>query len=48
MVDVDLDQIGSGAVKPPAIRHYKLSQAVEAHRLSEACQLQGKLVLEVH
>jgi NADPH:quinone reductase-like Zn-dependent oxidoreductase len=37
----------AGAVWPPAITRYKLSQAAEAHRVSEGRHLQGKLVLEV-
>jgi NADPH:quinone reductase-like Zn-dependent oxidoreductase len=37
----------AGAVWPPAITRYKLSQAVEAHRVSEGRHLQGKLVLIV-
>jgi NADPH:quinone reductase-like Zn-dependent oxidoreductase len=38
--------LASGAVWPPAITRYKLSQAAEAHRVSEGRHLQGKLVLE--
>ncbi len=37
----------AGAVSPPTIRRYKLSDAAEAHRVSEARHLQGKLVFEV-
>ena len=37
----------AGAVWPPAITRYKLSQAAEAHRVSEGRHLQGKLVLEM-
>jgi NADPH:quinone reductase-like Zn-dependent oxidoreductase len=36
-----------GAVRPPTIIRYKLAAAAEAHRVSEARHLQGKLVLEV-
>jgi NADPH:quinone reductase-like Zn-dependent oxidoreductase len=36
-----------GAVRPPAITEYKLADAAEAHRVSEARHLQGKLVLMV-
>lgn len=36
-----------GAVRPPTIARYKLADAAEAHRVSEARHLQGKLVLEV-
>jgi NADPH:quinone reductase-like Zn-dependent oxidoreductase len=37
----------AGAVRPPAIRHYKLADAAEAHKVSEGRHLQGKLVLDV-
>ena len=37
----------AGAVRPPAIHPYKLADAAEAHRVSEARHLQGKLVLEI-
>jgi NADPH:quinone reductase-like Zn-dependent oxidoreductase len=36
-----------GAVWPPAITRYKLSDAAEAHRVSEGRHLQGKLVFVV-
>lgn len=36
-----------GAVRPPTIVRYKLADAAQAHRISEARHLQGKLVLEV-
>jgi len=39
--------LDAGAVHPPAITRYKLADAGEAHRVSEARHLQGKLVLEV-
>jgi len=39
--------LDAGAVRPPAIARCKLADAGEAHRISEARHLQGKLVLEV-
>ena len=39
--------LDSGAISPPTIVRYKLADAAEAHRVSEARHLQGKLVLEV-
>jgi NADPH:quinone reductase-like Zn-dependent oxidoreductase len=36
-----------GAIRPPTVARYKLGDAAEAHRVSEARHLQGKLVLEV-
>jgi NADPH:quinone reductase-like Zn-dependent oxidoreductase len=36
----------AGAIKPPTIKLYKLADAAEAHRVSEARHLQGKLVFE--
>jgi len=37
----------AGAVQPPTIHRYKLADAAQAHRVSEARHLQGKLILEV-
>ncbi|HXH10338.1 MAG TPA: NADP-dependent oxidoreductase [Alphaproteobacteria bacterium] len=37
----------AGAVWPPSITRYKLSEAAEAHRVSESRHLRGKLVFEV-
>jgi len=37
----------AGAVRPPPIRQFKLSDAAEAHRISETRHLQGKLVFIV-
>jgi NADPH:quinone reductase-like Zn-dependent oxidoreductase len=39
--------LAAGAVKPPTIVKYKLADAAEAHKVSEARHLQGKLVFEV-
>ena len=39
--------LDAGAVRPPTIARYKLADAAQAHRVSEARHLQGKLVLEV-
>jgi NADPH:quinone reductase-like Zn-dependent oxidoreductase len=37
----------SGAIRPPEVKLYRLSQAAEAHRLSEARHFRGKLVFQV-
>ena len=37
----------AGAVKPPEIKLYRLSQAADAHRLSESRHFRGKLVFQV-
>ena len=42
-----LSLVASGAVKPPAVRHYKLSDAVAAHKVSDSRHLQGKLVFDI-
>jgi NADPH:quinone reductase-like Zn-dependent oxidoreductase len=42
-----LKLLDAGAISPPTITHYKLADAAEAHRVSEARHLQGKLVLDV-
>jgi NADPH:quinone reductase-like Zn-dependent oxidoreductase len=39
--------VDADAVRPPTIVRYRLADAAEAHRVSEARHLQGKLVLEV-
>ena len=39
--------LDADAVRPPTIVRYRLADAAEAHRVSEARHLQGKLVLEV-
>jgi len=36
-----------GAVRPPAIRLYRLSEAADAHRLSQSRHFRGKLVFQV-
>jgi NADPH:quinone reductase-like Zn-dependent oxidoreductase len=36
-----------GAVRPPEIKLYRLSEAAEAHRVSESRHFRGKLVLQV-
>lgn len=42
-----LELIRCGAVRPLPIRRFPLSEAAEAHRISESRHLQGKLVLEI-
>jgi NADPH:quinone reductase-like Zn-dependent oxidoreductase len=37
----------AGAVKPPEVKVYKLSQAAEAHRVSQARHFRGKLIFQV-
>ena len=37
----------SGAIKAPEINLYKLSEAAEAHRVSEGRHFRGKLVFQV-
>jgi NADPH:quinone reductase-like Zn-dependent oxidoreductase len=37
----------AGAVKPPEIKLFKLSEAAEAHRISEGRHFRGKLVFQV-
>lgn len=39
--------LDAGAVRPPPITLYQLKDAAEAHRVSEARHLRGKLVLEI-
>ena len=39
--------LAAGAVTPPTITRYKFADAVEAHRVSEARHLRGKLVFDV-
>jgi NADPH:quinone reductase-like Zn-dependent oxidoreductase len=37
----------SGAVKPPEVKLFKLSDAAEAHRISQGRHFRGKLVFQV-
>ena len=39
--------LDAGAIRPPTIVRYRLADAAQAHQVSEARHLQGKLVLEV-
>jgi NADPH:quinone reductase-like Zn-dependent oxidoreductase len=39
--------VAAGTVRPPPIRTYRLSEAAEAHRLSESRHFRGKLVFQV-
>jgi NADPH:quinone reductase-like Zn-dependent oxidoreductase len=39
--------VAAGAARPPEIKLYPLSQAAEAHRVSEGRHFRGKLVLQV-
>lgn len=39
--------VTAGAVRPPEIKLFRLSQAAEAHRLSEGRHFRGKLVFQV-
>ena len=41
------DLFVAGAIKPPEVKLYKLSQAAEAHRLSQSRHFRGKLVFQV-
>jgi NADPH:quinone reductase-like Zn-dependent oxidoreductase len=42
-----LELVAAGAVQTPEITEYALSDAVEAHRVSEARHLRGKLVFKI-
>jgi hypothetical protein len=37
----------SGAVRAPEVKLYRLSQAADAHRLSQGRHFRGKLVFQV-
>ena len=39
--------VAAGAIRPPEIKLYRLSQAAEAHRVSELRHFRGKLVFQV-
>ena len=39
--------VQAGAVRPPEVKLYRLSDAVDAHRLSESRHFRGKLVFQV-
>ena len=39
--------VASGAVRPPEVARYRLSEAVAAHRVSESRHFRGKLVFLV-
>ena len=39
--------VTAGAVRPPAVKLYRLAQAAEAHRLSESRHFRGKLIFQV-
>jgi NADPH:quinone reductase-like Zn-dependent oxidoreductase len=39
--------VQTGAVRPPVVKIYQLSRAVDAHRLSESRHFRGKLVFQV-
>jgi NADPH:quinone reductase-like Zn-dependent oxidoreductase len=39
--------VTSGAVRPPEVKLYPLSQAAEAHRLSQSRHFRGKLIIQV-
>jgi NADPH:quinone reductase-like Zn-dependent oxidoreductase len=37
----------TGAVRPPEIKLYRLSEAADAHRLSESRHFRGKLIFKM-
>jgi NADPH:quinone reductase-like Zn-dependent oxidoreductase len=39
--------VAAGAIRPPEIKLYRLSEAADAHRLSESRHFRGKLVFQV-
>jgi NADPH:quinone reductase-like Zn-dependent oxidoreductase len=39
--------VEAGVVRPPEIKLYRLSEAAEAHRVSESRHFRGKLVFQV-
>ena len=42
-----VELVAAGAVRPPEVTRYQLSEAVAAHRLSESRHFRGKLVFQV-
>ena len=42
-----VELVQAGAVRPPEIKLYRLSDAADAHRLSESRHFRGKLVFQV-
>ena len=42
-----VELVATGAVRPPEVTRYQLSDAVAAHRLSESRHFRGKLVFVV-
>jgi NADPH:quinone reductase-like Zn-dependent oxidoreductase len=42
-----VELVAAGAVRPPEVTRYKLSDAVAAHRVSESRHFRGKLVFVV-
>ena len=42
-----LELLRSGALTPPPVQRFRLSEAAEAHRISEGRHLRGKLVFEI-
>ncbi len=42
-----VERVTTGAVRPPEVTRYKLSEAVAAHQLSQSRHFRGKLVFLV-
>ena len=47
VVDEIAQLFQEGAIRPPEIKLYRLSEAADAHRLSESRHFRGKLVFQV-